>query len=418
MNKIEKAYELMQDHEYDLALHKLREALEQATDDEKLTIAQVYQQWGFYEQAENILIELNKKYPKESEIILILAQIYIDQESDERALDLLLDVKKDDSNYVQALIQLADLYQAQGLNEVAETKLIEAKQLAPDEMIIDFALGELLFSMGIYNRSITFYERVLDESKEINEVSIALRLAEAYAGDGQYEKSLVLYNSIDDEQPDTLFKHGLTAYYAKEQQIAIQQWERLLNQDKFYHVAYIYLAKVYKEQGELTKALEIATDGLHIDAYNKELYFLTGKLAYELGNVQEGIDHIQETIALDPEYKEAVLFLVNYYQENGSDELTVELLTDLKQMGVNEPLYDWELAKSYVQLEYYDKALRLYEEVYPLLQHDEQFLQEYAYFLVEEGKIDDAVIIFEKYLTIVPDDFETDSFVKRLLGQE
>src|SRR5690625_1939473 len=399
MNKIEKAYELMKEQEYDLALHTLQLALKQATDDEKLVIAQVYQHWGLYEQAEKILSELNKQFPKESEIILLLAQIYIDQEKDERALNLLIDVKEDDPHYVQTLIQLADLYQAQGLGEVAETKLLEAKRLAPDEIIIDFALGELLFSMGKYARSITFFERVLNETNELNDVSIPLRLAEAFAGDGQYEKSLVLYNSIDDGQPDTLFKHGLTAYYAKEQQIAIQQWEQLLNQDKYYHAAYIYLAKVYKEQGELTKALEIATDGLHIDAYNKELYFLTGKLAYELGNVQEGIDHIQEAIALDPEYKEAVLFLVNYYQENGSDELTVELLTDLKQMGVNEPLYDWELAKSYVQLEYYDKSLRLYEEVYPLLQHDEQFLQEYAYFLVEEGKIDDAVIIFEKYLT-------------------
>src|SRR5699024_3760190 len=247
------------------------------------------------------------------EVTLLLAQIYIDQEQDERALNLLIDVKEDDPHYVQTLIQIADLYQAQGLGEVAETKLLEAKGLAPDEIIIDFALGELLFSMGKYARSITFFERVLDETKELNDVSIPLRLAEAYAGDGQYEKSLVLYNTVDDDQPDTLFKHGLTAYYAKEQQIAIQQWEQLLNQDKYYHAAYIYLVKEYKDQGELTKALEIATDVLHIDNYNNELYFLAGQLAYELGDAQAGLEYIQESIALDPEYKMAVLFLVNYY---------------------------------------------------------------------------------------------------------
>jgi len=415
MNNIERAYELMKNNEYHLALDLLNKTLPTATADEKFTIAEIYKTWGFLDEAKQLLIELHEQFPEESEIIISLSQVYIDQENDEKAMILLNKINKSDPSYLEALIQLADLYEVQGLYEVSEAKLLEAKQIAPDEIVIDFALGELLFSIGKYERSITYYERVLVTKEIFNDVSILLRLAEAYAGIGEYEKSLHFYHLVDDEDPNTLFKHGLTAFYAKEQQIAIQQWKRLLSIDKYYHSAYVYLVKAYQEEGLLNEAFEVATDGLHIDAYNKELYYLTGQLAHQLGQTKASIEYISEAIALDPEYKEAVLFLVNYYNELFQYEQIVDLLRDLNEMGAREPLYDWELAKAFVELEKYDLATIHYEKAYPLLEHDSRFLREYAYFLVEEGNIKGAIKIFEQYLAIEKNDYDTSAYVKRLI---
>ncbi|HLS06609.1 MAG TPA: tetratricopeptide repeat protein [Bacillota bacterium] len=418
MNNIERAYELMKNNEYELALDMLEKSLRTASIQEKFAIAEVYQMFGFLEQAKHVFQALHERFPEETDIILSLAQIYIDQEDDEKAINLLMKVDENDPQYLQSLIQLADLYEVQGLYEVSEEKLLEAKQIAPDEPIIDFALGELLFSIGKYARSITYYERVLTWMEVLNDVSIHLRLAEAYAGIGQYEKALQFYHLVDDDHPDTLFKHGLTAYYAKERQLAIQQWRKLLAQDKHYHSAYVFLVKAYKDAELLEEAFEVATDGLHIDAYNKELYYLAGKLAYQRGKTTDSIHYMSEAIALDPEYKEAVLFLVNYYKEQSQYEQLIDLLQDLKQMNVQDPLYDWELAKAYVEIEAYHLAATTYENVYPLLKHDEQFLREYAYFLVEEGKIKDAIKIFKKYLTIEKNDHEISLYVERLLEDD
>ena len=51
--------------------------------------------------------------------------------------------------YIQVPYYLeADLYQLQGMPEVSERKLLQAKELLPNEVIIDFALGELFYQQG------------------------------------------------------------------------------------------------------------------------------------------------------------------------------------------------------------------------------------------------------------------------------
>src|SRR5699024_1442284 len=123
-------------------------------------IAEVYYQWGYFEEASDVLEDLLLKYPNEGQLIVQLTEMYIELEQDERAIQLLNNVKEADEFYLESLLHLADLYQAQGLFEVSEQKLLQAKELAPDEIVIDFALGEFLFSIGQANRAIPFYEKV------------------------------------------------------------------------------------------------------------------------------------------------------------------------------------------------------------------------------------------------------------------
>src|SRR5690625_2767932 len=128
-------------------------------DDKKYTIAELYLQWGLNEKAQSILQDLLHRYPEENDIKIMLADIYIGLEDDQSAINLLSEIDANDPSYLQALLQMADLYEAQGLFEVAELKLLEAKQINPNEPIIDFALGEFLFSIGEYNRATTYYEK-------------------------------------------------------------------------------------------------------------------------------------------------------------------------------------------------------------------------------------------------------------------
>ncbi len=77
-----------------------------------------------------------------------------------------------------ALLLEADLYQLQGMPEVSERKLLQAKELLPDEVIIDFALGELYLSARTKPRSHFKYIKVLKQEEEIGGVSIHQRIAE------------------------------------------------------------------------------------------------------------------------------------------------------------------------------------------------------------------------------------------------
>ncbi|MFC4557379.1 tetratricopeptide repeat protein [Virgibacillus kekensis] len=408
------AVKLMESKQAEKAIQVLDNYLPTADAEDKYTIAELYIQWGYLSEASMVLEELMQQFPKESELKTMLADIYIEQENDEEAIELLNEVEEDDPAYVQTLIQLADLYQAQGLFEVAEQKLLQAKQIEPNEPIIDFALGELLFSTGSYLRAITYYEKILPVAKEIANVSINDRLAEAYAASGEYEKALDIFQDVDSEDPDTLFKYGFTALHAGRRDIAIKAWKHVIEQDTYYHTAYYQLAKAYEDEEMPQEAYDTAIKGIKVDEFNKELYFFAGSMAHQLENDEESERLVREAISLDPDYKEALLFLIELFKKTNQHEDIIELINEIKNSGASDPLYDWELARAYNENESYEYALNSYKEAYNSLNQDSDFLKEYGYFLTEEGRIDEAVSVFERYLTLQPLDSDIEEFVSRL----
>src|SRR5690625_4683005 len=146
------------------------------------------------------------------------------------------------------------------------------------------------------------------------------------------------------------------------------------------------------------EAYDIIKEGLKIDEFNKELYFMAGKLAHELGEFDYSKSYMREAITLDNDYKVAVIFLVNILKEENKIDEIIDLINELKRMGAEDPEYDWELALAYNENEEFEKAYDYYKLAYELLQSDSIFLKEYDYFLVADGKINEAIDVFKKYL--------------------
>lgn len=417
METITDAIQLMEDDKASEALASLKKQLLTANADEKFAIADLYMQWGYVQKAERILLQLQKEFPDETDITLLLADIYIELENDDQAIYLLNQIDETNDAYIQSLVQLADLYQAQGLYEVAEQKLLTAKQLEPNEPLIDFALGELLFSAGDYKKAIIHYKKVLP-TDNVASVSIPERLGEAYAEVGEYEQALQFFQEVDSENPNTIFKYGFTAYQAHRLDIAINAWENVLELDPYYHTVYYQLAKAYMEEEMLDKAYQTAKKGLELDEFNKELYYIAGVLAHNHHLDEESEQYVRQAITLDPDYKEAILFLVERLKETNKHSFIVELLIELKNTGSYDGLYEWELARAYYELESYHDALKHYKEAYNTLHADSDFLKEYAYFLTEERDIPSAVKVFKAYLNQQPEDTEVEEFLTRLEESE
>ena len=414
MEIIMEAVQLMENNDTESAITLLENYAPSATDEEKFMIAEFYMQWGFYSEATGLLEDLLRQYPEESDIKMLLADIFIELEEDKEAIDLLTSISEDDPAYLQALLQLADLYQSEGLFEVAESKLLEAKNIQPDEPIIDFALGEFFFSTGEYQRAIIHYEKLPDHMTEIAHVSITSRLAESYTAQGAYEKALEYYQTLNSDQPDTLFKHGLAAYYAKRKDIAINVWKKVIELDGYYHTVYYELAKAYDEEGYVKEAFETCQKGLELDEHNKELFFLAGQIANKLDKHDLSEKYMLEAVAIDFDYKAAVIFLINIWKHADEHERIIEFLSQIKEQGAQDPLYDWEMARAFNEEEAYPEALEAYRQAYEPLQQDSEFLKEYGYFLVEDGKIKQAIPIFETYTQIETLDTDTVEYVERL----
>ena len=99
-------------------------------------------------------------------------------------------------------------------------------------------------------------------------------------------------------------------------------------------------------------------------------------------------------LALDPGFSEGALVLNKLLlkQERYEDVLSLISDTDLKEE--EEPQLSWDAAVASQHLEQYSQALNKYQHAYTFFKDNKDFLSDYGYFLIEEGKTTVAAEIF------------------------
>ncbi|MDP4154668.1 MAG: tetratricopeptide repeat protein, partial [Bacillota bacterium] len=148
MDRIKKILTMLENGQHKQAESEYNEVLTLGTHDEKYLLGEELFQLGFLEEAKRLFEDLLEIYPDEGELLVLLAEVLIEAGNEEQATLMLERISETDPSFGQSLLLLADLYQIQGLYEVCEGKLLKAKAIMPEEIVIDFALGELYSEQG------------------------------------------------------------------------------------------------------------------------------------------------------------------------------------------------------------------------------------------------------------------------------
>jgi tetratricopeptide (TPR) repeat protein len=407
---------LIENGQLEKAMSAYREILEQGNDEEKFLLSEELFRFGFMEETETLIESLLKNYPEEGELHVLLAETRIELGKEEEAMLTLEKVDKDDPAFPQALLLLADLYQMEGLYEVSENKLLEAKRILPDESVIDFALGELYAHQGKLAEAIQYYETVLKVHEEIGGVNINQRLAETLSAGGSFEEALHFYDIALEQKLEinTLFGYAFTALQAGYNKTAIEKFEELKTLDPEYHSLYLYLAKAYEREEMAEEAFEAVKQGIEQDEYNKDLYFYGGKLALKLPDEDTAEKLIREAIALDPGFMEGVLVLNKLLLKQERYEDVLELIGAADYNEEEEPQILWDAAIAYQHIEDYSQALNKYQLAYTFFKDNKEFLSDYGYFLIEEGKMGEAAEILSMLVEKEPGNEEFREMLERL----
>ncbi|USK68982.1 tetratricopeptide repeat protein [Peribacillus asahii] len=416
MSSVDKVLQLLKKGELTEATSHINRITTMESAENILSLAEEISQLGFLDEAKRLYEHLLQLYPGEGELLISIAEILIDSDQEDEAMLMLEQISSDDEMYPSALLLEADLYQLQGMDEVSERKLLQAKDLLPSESIIDFALGELYYQQGRNQEAISAYIRVLEHEEEIGGVNLNQRLAEALSGAGKFEEALPYFEKALENhlEINTLFEYALTAYQAGMYQTAIQKFVELKELDREYHSMYLYLARAYEHLENVDEALKTVKEGIRADEYNKELYFFGGKLALKKGLDEEAEEFFKEALALDPGYLEATLTLLKLYMHQEKYEDALECMEEVRKYGEDDPQFDWIEAVSYQKLEQYEKALNSYHKAYNAFKHNEDFLEDYGFFLVEEGDRTTAREVFTALLQSNPANDEYVQILERL----
>jgi tetratricopeptide (TPR) repeat protein len=420
MDRVNKIITMLENGQHIEAINEYNVVLTKGKPDEKFLLAEELLQFGFLSESKALVENLLTIYPEEGELLVLLGEILVESGDEEQAILELEKISEHDPSFGQSLLLLADLYQVQGLYEVCERKLLKAKDILPDEVIIDFALGELYSEQGEVTKALKSYEAVLKEYHEIAGVSVFQRMAELLSASGEFEEALFYYDKAIDEKLEinTLFGYAFTALQAGYNRTSIEKFEELKGLDPEYHSLYLHLAKAYEREEELENSLSAIEEGIKQDEFNKDLFFYGGKIAIKLAKPELAEQYFREALALDPGFTEAALTLNKLFFQQERFEAVIDLISQLDFVDDEEPQLLWDSALAYEKLEEYSYALDKYESAYTFFKNNEAFLNDYGYFLIEEGKNDLAAEIFKQLQKGDPTNGEYADLLDRLLSRE
>lgn len=405
----QKALEFLEEGKIDEFNKQYNLALHHDSDEMVYSLAEELYSYGFTNQAKELYEKLLKKFPDEDELRTDIADILISEGNTDEALEQLSKISKDSPAYLKSLMVQADLYQTQELFEVSREKLLEAKKLAPDEEVITFALAELYYTMGEYNKAIPLYLSLIKEGiTNLSAVNIVERIGISYANDSNFENAIGYLKQIKtiDMSSDVKFETAFTYLQLKEYDEAIDLFEELRDSDPQYATLYPYLGQALDAVNKQEEAYRVLQEGLSVDQYNEKLFLATAREALKLSENDEALGYLQQGNEIDPDDIEIVLEMSNLLVAKEDYEENIKLLNSYIENHELDPQFYWNLAVSYDKLDKLKEAHKNYLAAKPYFSDNASFLKQAALFFREYGDRDNSYELLKKYVQLQPNDDE------------
>ncbi|MDY4023435.1 tetratricopeptide repeat protein [Staphylococcus borealis] len=379
---------------------RVNDALNSNNDDALFILGETLYNFGLTPQGLEVFRTLYHKYPDESELLIYFIEGLMSENQTDEALEYLSQV----AISTEKLMLEADLYQQINMTEVAIDKLLEARELEPNDPIIHFALAELLYFDGQYLRATREYEVVLDTGEyEVNSINLFARMADCALQSGNYSDAINLYDEINEDEmtSEDFFKKAIAYEKNDITQEAIKITKNLLSKDPDFIQGYFYLQSLYENEKNYPDAIETGKEGLRLNQFYKELMVSTGSLEIEHGDANEGVELLKQALEVDNAYHEPLLILSDLFRNEEDYEAIIALLSYVDEDDL-DPVFMWHLAHAFGQEERDKEAQHFFELAYPTMKTQSAFLSDYYYYLIEIGNKEKAMTLLQQLLEMDP----------------
>ena len=379
---------------------RVNDALTSNNDDALFILGETLYNFGLTPQGLEVFRTLYHKYPDESELLIYFIEGLMSENQTDEALEYLSQV----AISTEKLMLEADLYQQINMTEVAIDKLIEARELEPNDPIIHFALAEMLYFDGQYLRATREYEVVLDTGEyEVNGINLFARMADCALQSGNYSDAINLYDEINEDEmtSEDFFKKAIAYEKNDITHEAIKITKNLLSKDPDFIQGYFYLQSLYENEKNYPDAIETGKEGLRLNQFFKELMVSTGSLEIEHGDANEGVELLKQALEVDNAYHEPLLILSDLFRNEEDYEAIIALLSYVDEDDL-DPVFMWHLAHAFGQEERDKEAQHFFELAYPTMKTQSAFLSDYYYYLIEIGYKEKAKTILQQLIEMDP----------------
>ena len=214
--------------------------------------------------------------------------------------------------------------------------------------------------------------------------------------------------------------NGISLYNQEKYSAAKEIFESFLEKNDGNSEAHLYLAKCLFQLGDLDEAIEHGERAVELDDKNPDYHFELGLLYAEdardasifrapflAGNIKE---QFKRTIELDPNHLEGRIGLGEFYLQapgiaGGDLDKALEQAKIIETM--DEMRGGFLLARIYIEKESFSEAegkLKNLESKYGEDSKFYYFYNIYGYFLISQNRVDEAIKKFNKQIALAPEE--------------
>ena len=189
-----------------------------------------------------------------------------------------------------------------------------------------------------------------------------------------YDRAIETYKAnvaIDPTFFDSILHLGFVSYRLKQNEKALSYLEEAVKLNPKRPEPYLLLGLTYFQMKEYQKAKARLEDGIHQDPSNAELHFNLGTIYDKLDRFDEVVREMEQALKLDSEHADALNYLGYSYADRG---INVE------------------------------EAVLLTQRAVTLKPHNGYYVDSLAWALYKVGRIDEALEMIQRALTLVADD--------------
>ena len=394
---VEQIQNALEEQELEKVYSLFHQFMEEVTEDnieELIDLAAFSASSGFFDEARQAYLLLTQFEPEESAWTILLAEILVNQGEYDQALSVLYDIPEDNPNYPSVLVILSELYKAQGYYDVAERKLLLAKELAPEEAILDFYLGTLLFESGSMERSVQYLERFLknshEETGEENRARELLVEASLEMGNVEPLQELVSDEGLESASNELLISIAKHDVQEGNYDHAEKNYQEVLSRDEENYEALLGLSHIQMFKHEYLKAIMSLSKITETYPYEKEPFFSLGVSYLSIGQMEKGQEALKQAYELSPESFEILQAYTEVLLYQEEFEEVQDILAQEIEEGLENGQIFYLMARAKEGLEEFEEALEFYQKASVELEDSVEFIIDYVRFLREEGRIAEA----------------------------
>ena len=228
------------------------------------------------------------------------------------------------------LIKIADTLVEEDKLDEAIYFVDKARVIQPDKTEINIIYGKIAYKKGNFSESQEIIDSILKHSPNNNEAiilkSMIIKEVENVDSAISFLVGFTKINEVDRKEILLI----QTAKYIYQETGVDTAIKYLLDQEEYLDNTnlLIYLAKLYKINGDAINTLRYAEKALSNDSENVNVLFLLGEAAKDLGDLDKAIDYLFKVITIDPFDGKKYIAISQLFENRRDYKRTIDILME------------------------------------------------------------------------------------------